>query len=181
MTPALRFSHIGLFAHDLKKMEAFYAGTLGFFVTDRGVLETPRGPVPLVFLSRDPDEHHQIVLAGGRPETLSFNVVNQISLRAENLSALKAFWLRLNQAATPDLHSVTHGNALSVYFPDPEGNRIEVFIDTPWYVTQPMRVPLDFTLEEEALMHEAEQHARSLPGFVSRAEWRAKMVKLMQA
>ncbi len=32
---------------------------------------------------------------------------------------------------------VTHGNAISVYFADPEGNGIEVFCDTPWHVAQP--------------------------------------------
>ena len=33
---------------------------------------------------------------------------------------------------------VTHGNAVSVYFADPEGNGIEVFCDTPWHVRQPI-------------------------------------------
>ena len=32
---------------------------------------------------------------------------------------------------------VTHGNAVSVYFKDPEGNGIEIFCDTPWHVPQP--------------------------------------------
>jgi len=32
---------------------------------------------------------------------------------------------------------LTHGNAWSVYFRDPELNGVEVFIDTPWHVRQP--------------------------------------------
>ena len=41
------------------------------------------------------------------------------------------------------LGPVTHGNALSVYFLDPEGNRVELLIDTPWYVPQPHRLVVD--------------------------------------
>ena len=56
-------------------MEGFYTRLLGFTVTDRGQLQGAAGPVSLVFLSRDPDEHHQIVLATGdrtpRPTTRS--------------------------------------------------------------------------------------------------------------
>lgn len=42
----------------------------------------------LVFLSRDPNEHHQLVLASGRPAESNppgFNVINQISLRVPDL------------------------------------------------------------------------------------------------
>ena len=33
-----------------------------------------------------------------------------------------------------------------LYLRDPEGNRVEVFIDTPWHVTQPYREPMDLSL-----------------------------------
>ena len=179
MPPALSFSHFGLFVHDLARMEAFYTGMLGFFVTDRGDLDTPRGKVGLVFLSRSPDEHHQIILATGRPENLPFNVINQISFRADSLPSLKVMHVRMQQAGMQDLHTVTHGNALSIYVADPEGNRLEVFIDTPWYVDQPMRVPIDLTLPDDRLMAEAAAHAQALPGFRSRAPWRAEMAQMM--
>ena len=61
--PQLTFSHLGIFVRDLAAMADFYTTRLGFTVTDRGALPG----VDLVFLSRDPDEHHQIVLASGRP------------------------------------------------------------------------------------------------------------------
>ena len=176
---ALAFSHLGIYVHELARMEAFYTTMLGFFVTDRGMLDTPKGKVELVFLSRDPDEHHQIVLASGRPRELAFNVVNQISLRADSLGTLKALHARLSEGGTPDIHCVTHGNALSVYAPDPEGNRLELFVDTPWYVTQPVREPVDLSLDDEAIMAWAEAHARTLPGFRPRADWQAEMARLM--
>jgi hypothetical protein len=34
---------------------------------------------------------------------------------------------------------------------DPEGNRIELFVDTPWYVQQPLRIPMDMNLPDPAL------------------------------
>lgn len=178
-TPALSFSHIGIYVSDIHAMEAFYTGTLGFFVTDRGQLELPKGPIDLVFLSRDPDEHHQIVLVTGRPENLPFNIVNQISMRADSLASLKTLHDRFSRVPGIEFHCVTHGNALSIYAPDPEGNRLELFIDTPWYVNQPMRVPVDLTLPEEEIMADAERHARALPGFRPRSEWRAKMARMM--
>lgn len=160
-------------------MESFYTRLLEFTVTDRGRLDTPRGPVELVFLSRDPDEHHQIVLASGRPAEVGFNVINQISFKADSLATLRTMHRRLQEEGIPDIAPVTHGNALSIYAPDPEGNRLELYLDLPWYVTQPMRVPVDFGLADEALMQTVEDHARGLPGFMPRAQWRDRMASRM--
>ena len=60
-----------------------------------------------------------------------------------------------------ELSPVSHGNALSVYFKDPEGNRIELFVDTPWYVEQPVRVPMDMKLSDAEIWAWAERDARS--------------------
>jgi catechol 2,3-dioxygenase-like lactoylglutathione lyase family enzyme len=178
--PSIAFSHVGIYVSDLAAMEAFYVGLFGFTVTDRGRLDTPRGPVDLVFLSRDPDEHHQLVLASGRPREVGFNVINQLSFRVDGIAALRALHARI--AANPrvtEISPVTHGNAVSVYFRDPEGNRIELFFDTPWYVTQPLREPIDLSLSDEALMSALEEQARRLPGFRPHAEWRAEMARRM--
>ena len=178
-TPGLSFSHVGIYVTDIKAMEDFYTRYLGFTVTDRGTLPTPHGEVGLVFLSRNPDEHHQIVMATGRPEG-SFNTVNQISLRADSLTTLKGFHAKLMDGAPiSEMSPVTHGNAMSIYFRDPEGNRVELFIDTPWYVSQPMRVILPIEMPEAELMQWVEGHASKLPGFKPRAEWRAEMARKM--
>ena len=55
----LMFSHFGLSVMDLPKMETFYTDFMGFTVTDRGGV----AGLDVVFLSRDPLDHHQIVLA----------------------------------------------------------------------------------------------------------------------
>ncbi len=173
---ALVFSHLGFYVRDIERMARFYRDTMGFFETDRGLL----GTVQLIFFSRDPGEHHQIVLASGRPEEPGFNPINQISLRVPDLATLRT--MRDRVAAEPgvsELLTATHGNAISIYFRDPEGNRLEVFLDTPWYCEQPLREPIDLDRPDEAVMAQAEALARSRPRFRSRAEWRADMEKLM--
>lgn len=177
--PGLSFSHLGIFVNDMARMAAFYGDLLGFTQTDRGELPGPNGPFELIFLSRDPDEHHQIVLVAGRPQRVEFNVVNQISLKADSLATLQDFHRKLLAAGVDDITPVTHGNALSVYCRDPEGNRVELYVDTPWYVDQPCRVPAPFELPQAELLAWAERHASALPGFRPRAEWRREMARRM--
>jgi catechol-2,3-dioxygenase len=174
--PRVAFSHVGIHVHDLVRMEDFYTRLLGLVVTDRGPLETPLGVLDFVFLSRDPREHHQLVLASGRPADTPFNVLNQISFRLESLAALRTLHDRLEDFPVSDVVPINHGNALSVYFRDPEGNRVELFIDTPWYVKQPLRIRFDFAKSDDAaLMRWAEDTARKLPGFRPVDEWQREM------
>jgi catechol-2,3-dioxygenase len=170
--PDLTFSHFGVFVHDIERMAAFYTRVLGFAISDRGQL----GKTSLVFLTRDPREHHQIVLAGGRPGELAFNAINQISFRMQDFAGLRGMYRALQgESGVSEIAPVSHGNALSVYFRDPEGNRIELFVDTPWYVEQPIRIPMDMALADDALWTWAENTARELPGYRPVEEWRAEM------
>lgn len=177
--PGLTFSHIGIFVTDIERQSAFYRDTLQFTQTDRGYLDGPNGPIELVFLSRDPDEHHQIVMVSGRPQNIDFNVINQISMRTDSLRTLQDFHRQLLAAPITEITPVSHGNALSVYFKDPEGNRVEIYFNTPWYVSQPCRIPVDLERPEDELMAWVESHARALPGFRPRSEWRKEMVVRM--
>ncbi len=175
----LSLSHMGFYVSNMARVEDFYSRVLEFTVTDRGKLPTPQGEVQLVFLSRDPAVHHQIVLASGRPENLAFNPINQISLEADSLTTLRQFHQKFIAEGLEEIRPVTHGNAISIYARDPEGNRLELFIDTPWYVDQPMRVPVDFNKSDVELMADIERHARSLPGFRARSVWEAEMAERM--
>jgi len=179
--PRLSFSHFGMFVTDVARMEDFYTRVLGFAVTDRGNLETRTGPgsVHLVFLSRDPRDHHQIVLVSGRPEGLGFNPINQISFRMDDLAGLREMHRRVIKEQVKELYPVSHGNALSVYFHDPEGNRIELFIDTPWHCHQPVRMPLDLNLTDEELWRAVEAEARKQPDFKPIDAWRAEITRLI--
>ena len=167
--PPLSFSHMGIFVTDTARMEDFYTRVLGFAVTDRGLL----GATALVFLSRDPSEHHQIVLAAGRPAAAGFNPINQISFRMADFAGLREMHRRLQEEGVRELAPVSHSNALSVYFKDPEGNRIELFVDTPWYVQQPLRISMDMKLADAEIWAWAEREARQQPGFTPIDEWRS--------
>ena len=165
-----------MYVADAARMEDFYTRVLGFAVTDRGSL----GATKLIFLSRDPREHHQIVFASGRPGSLPFNPINQISFRMVEFAGLREMHRRLEKESVRELRPVSHGNALSVYFLDPEGNRLELFVDTPWYCRQPVRVPMDIAMEDKELWAWAEAEARKQPDFMPVDEWRAKQARVMQ-
>jgi len=92
---------------------------------------------------------------------------------------LKAMHGRLREAGIKEFRVVTHGNAWSVYFGDPEGNRCEVFVDTPWHTPQPPAEPFDIEAPVEAIMAKTEATCRNRPGFVSRADWRKMQVDRM--
>jgi catechol-2,3-dioxygenase len=157
-------------------MARFYKEVFCFTETDRGDL----GVVKLVFLSRDPSEHHQVVLASGRPTDLNFSVINQLSFRVPDLNTLRLVLARAKaDGKASDIQCVTHGNAVSIYLRDPEGNRIEIFMDTPWYCEQPLREPIDLEQSDEAVLARAEMLARGRPKFQPRAQWQASMARLM--
>ncbi len=176
---SITFSHVGVYVTDLDKMVDFYTRFLGFVVSDRGGF-TDGGKI--VFLTRDANEHHQLVLVTGRPADVPFNVVNQISFRVDSLRTLRQLRAALDNEPVTDIRPVSHGNALSVYFLDPEGNRIELLIDTPWYVPQPVRLSVDLSLPDAQLWASIEERARTIPGFKPRAEAQAEMAdKLARA
>ena len=134
MTDAPRFEmgHIGLYVTDLDRMTDFYRRVLGFKITDGG----PFGEMRMAFLSRNAGHHHQIVFLTGRPEE-SYNTINQISFKVSSLDDLRVYHDALLAEGVDGFDPTDHGNAWSIYFRDPEGNRLEVFMDTPWYVQQP--------------------------------------------
>src|SRR5688500_9516096 len=174
MSYGLSLSHCGVFVMDMARMVDFYSGYLGFAVSDRG--ETSTGG-QIVFMTRDPREHHQFVLATGRPGDLPFNPVQQLSFRVDSLDTLRELQRGLSNEHATELGPVSHGNALSVYLHDPEKNRVELLIDTPWYVPQPCRLPVDLALPDDELWATLEKQARALPGFRTREAWAADIEK----
>jgi catechol-2,3-dioxygenase len=173
----LAFSHVGIFVHDLPLMEQFYTGVLGFTVTDRGKV---RG-ADIVFTSQDPTEHHQVALVSGRPEDVPFNPINQISFRVPTLEAVQDVWRRVKDSpGVHDLRPINHGNAWALYFRDPEGNRLEVFADSDWYVAQPCAEPLDLSRPASDIRAESEAFCRTAEGFMPIEQWRAGMAERMR-
>jgi catechol-2,3-dioxygenase len=175
--PGFSFGHFGLFACDVERLASFYARMFDFTLTERRRLPGPDGPRDFVFLTRDPDVHHQLVFVSGRERDVDFNPIQQISLQSDTLQTLCATYRTLKSEGVADMATITHGNTVSIYLPDPEGNRLELYFELPWY-THPVRVPIELG-DEATLMERLEAHARTLPGFRPRAEWRAEMARRM--
>ncbi|MDX1515168.1 MAG: VOC family protein [Gammaproteobacteria bacterium] len=166
-TTKLALSHFEIYVSDARRMEDFYTRVLGFVVTDRGA-----GAGGLIFLSRNPDEHHQIVLNPNPARTGDGQRVDHLSFRVPSLSDLRAYYRRLGAEPGSGADTVSHGSTWSIYFRDPEGNRLELFVDTPWYVNQPCRFPVDLELDDESLARSTEEMIRDMPGFRPASEWR---------
>ena len=171
---SLTITHVGIYVTDMNRMVDFYTRVVGFAVADRGPRTSGGGEI--CFLTRDPTEHHQFVLATGRPANLPFNIVNQLSFLVDGLATLKSLYREIKaEPGVEDLGPVSHGNALSAYFLDPEKNRIEFYMHTPWHVPQPHRISVDLTLPDAQLWAAVEKDVRATPGFKAREDWIAEM------
>jgi len=160
--PRLEVAHAVMYVHDVDAMIEFYTNTLGFEVTDRG----PLGPDEIVFLSQGSD-HHQVAFITGRDKPDPSNNVHHVAFRSNGtLDDLKALKKTLEaDAAVTQIIPLTHGNAWSVYFRDPEFNGVEVFIDTPWHVRQPQGQPLDLDMSNDEIVDKTRAHFETEPEF----------------
>jgi len=170
-------SHFGVSCLDLDRMVAFYTAVFDLQLTDQGRGHT--FPFMLAFLSRRADQHHQLAFAQNRvPGTPS--TVMQLSFKVNRLDDLREAWRRALAHGATALRGLNHGNALSIYFLDPEGNTVEVYLDTPWYVAQPHGDPLDLDLRDEDIWAETERMVRADPTFMPMTEWSAQFSRRLQ-
>jgi catechol 2,3-dioxygenase len=167
-----RLAHMGIFVRDREKMVKFYTDVLGLMITDEG---DPGSGTYLTFMSADPDEHHQVVLVTGRPEDTGFNPINQVSFLVESLEQLREVHRRALEHGATAMRTVSHGNAWSAYFLDPEGNRLEAYLHTPFYVPQPHGEPLDLDKSDDEILHATEAACTKDPGFMPREAFAAKV------
>ena len=179
------FSHLGVSVIDIAKMERFYTEGLGFTVTDRG----EAAGMELIFLSRDPGDHHQILLATGRPDNMPANTahsqfgpsINQISFRVSSLDELRKLPHQLAAFGGSDFFPANHGVAWSIYAHDPEGNNLEFFVDTEWYIKQPFLIPLDLEKTNDEIYALTKKMCESEETFSLYEQWRKKMRPKMSA
>jgi catechol 2,3-dioxygenase-like lactoylglutathione lyase family enzyme len=130
--------HTGFWVNDLDTMRDFYTRVLGLTVTDE---DEERG---IVFLSSRPEEeHHEFVLQRGRTAPEGAKLTHQVSWRVDSLESVIAFHHRFRDEGIEVQQEVTHGNAIGIYFFDPEGNRNEVYLRVDRDVRQPFRKTLN--------------------------------------
>ena len=176
--PNAQFRHIGLYVRDLKPMADFYKRILGLVETDSGL--TNQGG-RIVFLSRSPREHHQIVLIEGRNDAMGAGFINQLSFRLDSLKDLQRFNEIINNEGVRVDRTMNHGNAWSVYCFDPEGNRIELYAGSPWYVAQPCTEALDLEEPEEVIVAKTEAMVLADPTYVPGEEWARRQAQAVGA
>lgn len=165
-------AHVGVSCFDIDNMIDFYTSVFNLKLTDKG--PGKNFPYMLAFLSSSPDQHHQLALAQSRPEG-AVSTIMQLSFKVQSLDELRKVRDRaINKGATK-LRPSNHGNALSIYFFDPEENMIEVYLDTPWYVAQPHGDPLDLDKPDQEIWDETKKMVEADPTFMTTEEWAKKV------
>jgi catechol-2,3-dioxygenase len=165
----IALAHVGLWTFDFEMMVNFYVSLFGFVVSDRGQQNARQ----YAFLTASAQAHHQLVIVSGRAATqpAAPGGLNQISFGMPTLSDLRGFHGRLSDYPVSSIVTLTHGNAWSVYFHDPEGNRLEVFVDTPWHMPQPFAREIDLSRSDAELFAYTEELCRQNSGSRPINEW----------
>lgn len=168
----LNWSHAAIYVHDLERMLDFYTAVLGFAITDRGPLG--ENAPEIVFLSQNPDEHHQLAMIHARADSGPSNSAHHFSFRVNTFADVQALHAVLRSRDGVQIMPLSHGNTLSLYFNDPEGNGIEVFWDTPWHVAQPQGKPWDTAMDETQALAWVQQEFSHEPTFEPREAFYAR-------
>lgn len=163
----LAISHFEIKARDPERLLEFYTGALGFVVTDRG----PPGTYPMIFLSANAGEHHQLVLAAAEAGDFAAGSLDHIAFRVGDLGALRGYHAALEGHGVVTVETVSHGTTWSLYFRDPEGNRLVLFADTPWHIAQPLRFPIDLSMPDDQLIAWTEKQIAELADFQPADAW----------
>ena len=159
MPKVTSLGHMGFYVRDMERSVKFYRDILGVQVSDR----SPRGAVFMTAQDRLA-EHHELYLAPGRNDDGQVNVIQQISFRCASVADVKEFYRVFVENDVPINRCVSHGNTVSIYAEDPDGNSVEVYWLTGVDVPQPFGKPMDLSKSEAEIMAQLEQIL---------AEWRA--------
>ena len=177
----LRWSHAVVYVRDMQAMLDFYTTVLGFEVTDRGPVGKDASP-EIVFMSQVETDHHQLAFLDVRKDEAASNSVNHFAFRVADLDDVKSMHTRLlEDGRATAINPMTHGNAWSVYFSDPEGNGIEVFCDTPWHVGQPQGQAWDTELSNDEILTATQEAFSTERDFGPIDEFYAERARMLAA
>lgn len=125
MVRATQIGHVHLNVRDLGRAERFYTEILGFRVTERVGEE-------FVFLTLS-DRHHDLALRNVGPEAPvppeRAVGMYHFAVELEDQRSLAEVCRRLREAGVA-VGGSDHGVSRALYFRDPEGNEVEVYVDT---------------------------------------------------
>ena len=125
MIQARKLGHIVLKVRDAQQAKDFYIRVLGLQVAYE---DRQRG---MVFLSFG-TEHHELALfqlATGEPPEAAQPGVHHIAWQLGSFAELQAAHRELVELGIPVEATVEHNVTRSVYFFDPDGNRVELYCD----------------------------------------------------
>ena len=165
----LSWSHAVIYVRDQETMLSFYIDVLGFQITDRGPLG--KSPKEIVFMSQDPEEHHQLAMIETRQGDEASNSVAHFAFRVQSFDEIKHLCSALEQRGNAKISPLSHGNTLSIYFADPEKNGIEVFWDTPWHVAQPQGEQWDTSMSEGEALDWVQATFKDQSGFAPKEDY----------
>ena len=125
MIQARKLGHVVLKVRDAQQAKDFYTRVLGLQVAYE---DRQRG---MVFLSFG-TEHHELALfqlATGEPPEATQPGVHHIAWQLGSFAELQAAHRELVELGIPVEATVEHNVTRSVYFFDPDGNRVELYCD----------------------------------------------------
>lgn len=123
MSRLLGIGHVHLKVSDLKKAEEFYTKLLGFKVNER-----VNNYIFLTFGKKHHDLALQEVVNAKKPTENSIGLYH-FAIEAKNMRELAKLYFRLKKRGI-SVSPVDHGISKTLYFSDPDGNGIEVYVDT---------------------------------------------------
>jgi len=125
MIQARKLGHVVLKVRDAAKSRDFYTRTLGLKVSHE---DLSRGAVFLSF----GETHHDLALfqlASGEPPDARQPGLHHMAWQLPTFDELRAAYHELRAIGIPVEDTVEHNVTRSVYFFDPDGNRVELFCD----------------------------------------------------
>lgn len=151
-----KLGHVGIFAKDFEAMRDFYSKVIGLTISDQ------TGDV--AFMTSDPKrEHHELVVFRSKtPE--QHTSVQQISFSCEKLEDVVGYYRRFKENDVKFSRVTSHGNAVGLYFYDPEGNHCEVYWTTPFEAHQPYGVAIDLNRPVDEILREVEADVKIYAG-----------------
>jgi catechol-2,3-dioxygenase len=125
-----RLGHVLLRVADVNKSKAFYGDILGFAVVEE---DPEHGGV---FMALGEQGHTLDLMPSEQPELdqrpLSNRVgVHHFAFQVDSYDALKEAYFTLQDHGIEVLRAVDHVSQQSIYFNDPDGNRLEIYYELP--------------------------------------------------
>jgi catechol-2,3-dioxygenase len=125
-----RLGHVLLRVADVERSKAFYSGLLGFEIVEE---DPAHGGV---FMTLGEYGHTLDLFQVENPATAQPVVANRLGVhhfafQVEDYDALKEAYFTLQDHGIAEIRAVDHVSQKSIYFHDPDGNRVEIYYELP--------------------------------------------------